>query len=30
LRVVVDSLRRRGVTEQVIAEVIAEAKTKTS
>jgi hypothetical protein len=30
MRVVVDSLRRRGVTEQVIAEVIAEAKTKTS
>jgi hypothetical protein len=30
MRVVVDSLRRRGVTEQVIAEVIAEAKAKTS
>ncbi|HVT58632.1 MAG TPA: hypothetical protein VHR45_09540 [Thermoanaerobaculia bacterium] len=30
LKVVVDSLRRRGVTEQVIAEAIAEAKAKTS
>jgi hypothetical protein len=30
MKVVVDSLRRRGVTEQVIAEVIAEAKAKTS
>jgi hypothetical protein len=30
MRVVVDSLRRRGVTEQVIAEVIAEARAKTS
>jgi hypothetical protein len=29
MKVVVDSLRRRGVTEQVIAEVVAEAKTKT-
>ncbi|MDP9121295.1 MAG: hypothetical protein M3O15_07990 [Acidobacteriota bacterium] len=30
MRVVVDSQRQRGVTEQVIAEAIAEAKTKTS
>ena len=30
MKVGVDSLRRRGVTEQVIAEVIAEAKAKIS
>jgi hypothetical protein len=30
MKVVVDSLRRLGVTEQVIAEAIAEAKARTS